>query len=430
MSRKQDKWADVVREKGIDLHRALNFVTAREVKRITREEPRLMASITNEKDLPEVFRQNGVFVLPISSDTYVLVHGKGYHELEPVTGEPERFESRLPFELTMLSYGTGEQRYLLHAYHSGLLGHFGKVPEIYPAALGKMRTGDFRFRVDGSPEIDVQSAGMEIDMGFEGRKDILLFEGKARQRDNFLIRQLYYPFRVASGFSQKTVRTFFFVANPKDRTYTIWEYAWEDPLDYEQIRLRNKGRYVVVEIPPPIEDFATIEPDAALDIVPQADDFQKVAELPLLVAEGIHTAQEWARRYHISPRQGSYYREAAEALGLVAMEDGNFVLTDEGRRYVRMDVQDRSDFLVRRILRVPIMNKVFELVRRSPARGTDKNAIAEMIKRTSHLSGTTPPRRASTVLSYFRWMSKNTGIVVVRGQRIHARSSALDSFGG
>lgn len=420
----QDEWLKIVQTMGIDLASPLSYVTASDIKRITGKEPRLVASMHSKDKLPEVFRDNGVFVLPVSGDSYVIVHGKGYHELEPIESSAQRFHARFPFGLTMLAYGTGEGRYLLHAYNSGLLSRFSNVPEMYQTTAGKMRTGKFEFRVDGSPNISVDGAGMEIDMGFEGRNDVLLFEAKARKVDDFLIRQLYYPMRVAGSFTRKTVRAFFFVADPKDETYSIWEYTWTDPHDYESIKLVKSAQFAIEESEAPLEALETVEPDPNLDIVPQADDFQKVADFPLLVYSGIDTAKKWAQHYGITERQGSYYREAAEAMGLVTSEDGRYVLTDEGRKYVSIDQQNRADFLATRILRIPIMNEVFRQVQAHPDQGIEKARIAELIERRSHLRGSTPARRASTVLSYFRWMARATGTVLVTGSRIYPRKKS------
>lgn len=420
MTTKQDKWVDVVREMGFDLSKPLNYVSAIDVKRITHEEPRLMASMDTKERLPSIFAERGLFVLPVSNRQYAIVRGRGYQQLEDV-GEPRSFESRLPFEMSALAYGTGETGRILHAFHSGVLHDFTAVPEMYQVIGGKSRTGNFDFRVDGSGTISVEGAGMEVDMGFEGRNSILLIEGKVRRRENFLIRQLYYPYRSFRDFQPKNVRAFFFVADAG--AFSLWEYRWEDPFDYESIKLSKAESYRLVAENPPVEAFESIEPDPRLDIVPQADDFEKVAELPVLVASGISTPTEWMNHYGISYRQANYYKEAAEAMGLVSAEGGPFVLTTEGKNYVAMEPKERGDYLTSRILRIPIMNRVFHCVQQSRASGMGKQDIAGLIEKTSHLRGSTPPRRASTVLSFFRWMGQSTGAIVVRDGRIYSRSS-------
>ena len=137
---------------GPNLSKSLNFVSANDVKRISHEEPRLMASMDSEERLPSIFSERGLFVLPVSNGQYVIVRGKGYHELENI-GEPKKFHARLPFEMTTLAYGTGETGRILHAFHTGILSDFTSVPEMYQVVGGKSRTTNFDFRVDGSGTI-------------------------------------------------------------------------------------------------------------------------------------------------------------------------------------------------------------------------------------------------------------------------------------
>lgn len=426
--RKVEKWADIVKELRLDLNQPLSYVNVDDIKRITSEEPRLMAYMDTEQKLPEIFSDYGVFLLPVSSTRHVIVRGKGFHELEPIEGEPQRFQARYPFDMTTVAYGSGETRYLLHAYNSGLLAHFTGVSEMYQTVTGRMATTEFRFKVDDSPEIHVKGAGMDIDFGLEGRNDVLLFEGKAQSRRTFLIRQLYYPYRSVKEATEKAVRPFFFIADPRNESYNIWEYRFGDPFDYESVELVKSASFVIEEVEPPMEMLGAVESDSRLDEIPQADDFQKVADFPLHVYSGVVTARQWARNYGITERQGSYYRQAAETMGLVEFgEEGLFRLTSEGRRYVKLSAQERADFLAEQLLRIPIMNKVFRMVQKSP-KGVGKEEIASLIAKTSHLTGATPMRRASTILSYFRWMGRTTGAVLVREGRVYPRPTTLNDY--
>ncbi len=427
MVRKVEKWSWIVEQRRIDLCQPLSRVRSEDIKRISQEEPRLMASMHEEQALPSIFREYGVFLLPVSTEEYVIVHGRGYHELEN-PGPPMKVEGRYPFRMAMLGYGSGENRYLLQAFHSGLLKTFSRTPLLCDSAGGKMRTGDFDFRVDGSPTIAVRGAQMEVDKVYESPDDLLLFEAKPSWRRNFLIRQLYYPYRVALGLTSKNVRAFFMIADQREETYNLWEYAWKDPFDYQQIELIRKGSYIIEEMTPPIETFASIEPERGVGIVPQANDLQKVADFPRLVRRGVDTAKKWSEFYRIAVRQASYYRQAAEAFGLVHSAGGVYALTEDGRRYVGMDSQRSSDYLAERLLRIPLLNAVFQLVLRSEGAGVDKNRIAWLIAKSSRLTGTTPLRRADTVFSYFKWMAMTTGGVVVTKGRIYPRPVALEDF--
>ena len=422
MPAKHDLWEVIIEKLGLDLTRPLNYLTATEIKLTIHEEPRLMASMDSERSLPEILRRNDLFILPVSRSRYALVRGKGYHELED-SGEPVKFEVRLPIELTSLAYGHGESRYLLHAYHAGILSQFSGVAQMYPTVSGKMATGSFQFRVGGSPVIDVSKAGMEIDFGFEGPADLLLFEGKTGERETFLIRQLYYPFRTFREVTRKNVRPFFFVANPGNQTYSAWEYEWTDPTNYEALQLRKAQRFRLVETRPPTDALAAVPPDPALSRVPQADDLDKVAEFPFRVREGVSSAHEWALSKGITARQGDYYREAAETLGLIRVDNRSLELTTQGRRFVEMPPEERNELLALQILRIPIMNAVFHAALARRAGGLEDSDVAEIIRRSSQLGGSTPMRRAKTVRSYFAWLGKTTGTVVVEGRIIYSRDT-------
>jgi hypothetical protein len=431
MPTKRDKWEQVVGQLGLDLSRPLNFVKAADLKRIAQEEPRLMASMDSREAVPSVFADRGLFVLPVSSREYVIVRGVGYHELEE-TGEPRKFESRMPLEMTALAYGSGETGRILHAFHSGILGDFSSVSRMYHVAGGKSRTPEFQFRVDGSGPISVDGAGMEVDMGFESSESILLLEAKAHRRDNFLIRQLYYPFRSYRERFQKEIRSFFCVA--AGGTFSFWEYRWDEPDDYESIRLTKAGSYQLVPEAPPLDEFESIEPDSSFDIVPQADDLGKIAELPTLVAGGLRTPDAWADHHRITHRQANYYTQAASALGLLTASPGEISLSADGAKYVTMQPKDQGDFLTSRILRIPIMNRVFRAVQTSGPRGVGRDEIARLIELSSNLRGSTPHRRAATVLSFFKWMGRRTGAFVVENGRIYGRRgqsrwSALEPIG-
>jgi hypothetical protein len=420
MPRKQDRWAEIVTKLGLDLTLPVNFLTATQIKVAVHEEPRLMASMDSEDSLPDVFRKSGIFVLPVSRSKYALVRGSGYHELED-PGKPVDFPVRLPFPLTSLEYGHGESRYLLHAYHSNLLSEFSGVTQLYPTVSGKMASSAFQLRIGGSPPLEIARAGMEIDFGFEGPDDLLLLEAKAVARKTFLVRQLFYPFRTFRDQGTKRVRPLFFVADPEAQVYSIWEYCWTDPGDYEAIHLRKARCYRLVEGPTIVERLASVSADRALDKIPQADDLSKVAEFPFLVQKGVRTAVDWSQKKGLTRRQGDYYREATEALGLIRSRAGKFELTEEGRRYVEMTPSDRDEMLAIRILRNPLMNEVFQLALARGSRGIDDETISDLIRQLSPLGGKTPLRRAKTVRSYFGWLAQATGVVVVESRKIYSR---------
>ena len=434
MTKKQDRWESVLRHLGRDITAPVTTLTASEIKVATRElgnqeEPRLMASMDSERALPEFFRKNNAFLLPIRRGGYAVVHGQGFHELEPPL-RTETFRSRTPIELSTLAHGRGESRYLLHALHSGLISRFTGVESLYPTVLGKMGTVGFAFHVNGSPDLSVDSAGMEVDMGLEGPSDVLLFEAKVQPRATFLIRQLYYPYRTFRVVSpNKRVRPIFFVAEPELSSYTFWEYEWTDPLDYGTIQLKGSTRYKLEESRLPSEPLKDIEPDPSLLVVPQADSFRLVAELPALIATGAVDAETWSALHSYDVRQGNYYSQAAEGLGLIKRErlagsrTLRFALTEAGRRVLDApEGKQRDALLARMLLRNPVMNTVFHRAQDHGTEGVSGAELLDIISSHSGLTSATPPRRASTIRAYFRWLERVTDSVRVSAEgRIYSR---------
>jgi hypothetical protein len=70
---------DVIRQLKLDISKPVNYITAKQIKQTSNEEPRLMAKIDTREKLPQVFRQNNLFLLPVSRKEYAIVRGIGYH---------------------------------------------------------------------------------------------------------------------------------------------------------------------------------------------------------------------------------------------------------------------------------------------------------------------------------------------------------------
>jgi hypothetical protein len=79
-SRKIEKWSDIISQLKIDVSRPINYITAKQIKQITNEDARLMAKIDRIESLPKIFRENNLFLLPISRKGYSIVRGLAIRE--------------------------------------------------------------------------------------------------------------------------------------------------------------------------------------------------------------------------------------------------------------------------------------------------------------------------------------------------------------
>jgi hypothetical protein len=410
MNRTVDHWEEVIAKKGIDVNASLSYITAKEVKEISHKEPRLMAKMDTMEDMPKIFRENGLFLLPVSRTKYALVKGDGFHSLE-ASSKPVVHSTQFRFP-TSVEGVRSEGAFLDYALSSGVLERFTKSERLYLVARGRRTTPSFKFDFYRT-EVEVDRAQLELDGGYESLtgESMISVEAKIGLPSSFNIRQLYYPFRT---FGQtKPVRNVFFVYEPGSMSYLFWEYEFVPESRYEGIRLARQGAYEVkVEDAISVKTFKNVQ--STIDQVPQADSVDKIMAFPFRVAEGFDTSEKIKKAFGFTVRQSSYYRQAAEILGLVVMSHNNkYFLTEEGERYIRLPTEERIKQMCKMLLGYRLMSEIWATLTVDSKAMMSKHEIAALVKRRSGLGGTTPPRRAQTIIAWFRWIQNNLGIVEV-----------------
>jgi hypothetical protein len=417
----EEAWEKLVREK-VDTSVNLVSLTKKDIEVATGNELRLMAKVDFSADLPKALRRHGYFILPVKNGEYVLVRENGYHALEKLPEPPTIFRPQLDFELETLGIGDSEAQHLDYSFNVGLIENFAGTPGLRQTIRNRKRMPAIDFFVGRVGPIRV-SAGVqvEVDLGCEGRSDVILIEAKTGEPRDFIVRQLFYPYRKwRLEVPKKATRPLFFCSLEiaDKRLYKFWEYEFTDDGQYQSLQLKRGESFLVQ----PDKKHLTVEELLATHIarrakkedwdVPQADSFWRVAEIPLLVAQGINTSSKMAKHYKFDPRQSSYYREAAEFLGLVRQEKNfDYALTDLGNEYVNLPADERRQLLAGSLAHFPPMRAALELSAKTGDEGIGKRKIAELIKRNSNISSTTPTRRASTILAWLHWLQQATGAV-------------------
>jgi hypothetical protein len=138
--------------------------------------------------------------------------------------------------------GDSEMQHLDFAYASSLLRSFIDDDSLVLTIRGRKYTPKFSFRV-GTHQICVESVQTEVDAGYEGKNKVVLIEAKNRNAQNTIIRQLYYPFRQWSSYTDKQILTIFF--DKVDDIYSFWQFKFEDEADYNSIILEKTGKYII-----------------------------------------------------------------------------------------------------------------------------------------------------------------------------------------
>lgn len=396
------------------------IVSAKEMKEF--REPRLMAKFDHESNLPALFREHSLGILPVSRGEYVVAPFRCYVPLKADTGPIVR--CRLPDGVTSIDPGsiTSEAVAINCAAAAGIFSDFLDEETLIPSVSGRMGSGAFSFRIVNSLNrreipVRVDNAQIEIDAGFEGRGGLTLIEAKLDISDDFIARQLFYPFKTWEERVPKPVRLVYLVYS--NGIFTLYEYAVDDSEVYNSLRLGKSRRYSVDDAEIRRDDIKrvleTVEiiPEPEELPFPQADSFERIINLcELLNSEGELTHDDITLRYDFTERQTSYYANSARYLGLVEKTGAGsaaiFSLSDEGRALFLYRLRERQLKLCEHIL----CHKVFQDVYRQwlgQGKTPDRDVVIAAMKNSGlcHIHGeATYRRRASTVLSWLNWIDR------------------------
>lgn len=383
-------------------------------------EPRLMTKFDHRVNLPRIFADNGLAVLPLSRSGYVIAAFSAYAEIPREASAMPVQIVRPPAYLQSLSssYVTSEAVALHYAGACGIWEDFLEEEGLTPTVSGRMGSGKFEFRINttgGECRLDVCNAQLEIDAAWEGRGSLALIEAKMDLSEDFHIRQLYYPFRLWRNRVTKPVRSIFF--NYSDGIFTLYEYSFADPFHYNSLNLIRKKRYVVATdiSRRDLEHLlqAAIPEEEPAEPFPQADDFTRVINLLELLNVQPMSAEDIAARYSFTARQAAYYSAAGRYLGLMAQERTGaavrHILSGQGRRLMTLPLRERRLALAAAILKHSVFRETLRLALagNGTAELPSRNEIVHIMREASPCGvegESTFFRRASTVRGWIRWI--------------------------
>lgn len=381
-------------------------------------EPRLMAKFDHYVKLPKLFKKYRLSILPITRGDYVISHFDAYHKFEPTSREAIPFEFPDNIQSLNVDSLTSEAVILNCAYVSGIMADFLEEEQIVPTVSGRMGSGNFDFNIKDIHHknnfvVEVHNSQIEIDAGYEGLEKLALIEAKRDWPEDFLVRQLYYPFRTWSERITKTVKPIFLVYS--NGIFHLYEYQFADPMEYNSLVLVKQKNYTFEEdmtittedIEMLLANVQTVkEPDEIA--FPQADSFERIISLCELLQEHPMTKNDITMNYAFDPRQTNYYTDAGRYLGLIDKQniDGiTFTLTSKGKEILSLSYKQRQLAFCEAIL----SHKVFaDCLRLWFKQGKiNKKDIVTLMKENSLYnigSESTFVRRASTIKGWIGWI--------------------------
>ncbi len=206
------------------------------------KEVRILCKQDSREDRPDIFIKNNLFLLPVKNGYYNIIKGEGYIDIPETKKEEVVYTSKLDFQLDTTKIGDSEMQHLDYAYAASLIRTFTEDPSLVLTIRGRKYTPEFEFYV-GKQLIKVSSVQTEVDAGYEGKNQVVLVEAKNFSVTNIIIRQLYYPYRQWQEHTDKKVATLFFDKARGADVYSIWQFEFTDPKDYNSIKLVKSGKF-------------------------------------------------------------------------------------------------------------------------------------------------------------------------------------------
>lgn len=393
-------------------------ITAKQIKEF--REPRLMVKFDHSINLPHIFTDNKLSILPVTRGNYVISHFQAYHEFED--SNSTIIKASLPTYLHSLDSNLipSESIALNCAAAAGIIKDFLGDEDVVSTVSGRMGSGSFDFTIhnlrNNDPStVNVNDSQIEIDAAYEGIQSLGLFEAKRDLSSDFLVRQLYYPFRVWENRIAKPVRPVFLVYS--NGIYRIYEYEFTEADNYSSIALVQQKNYSIEDTTISVKDIQDVlkniksvrEPQIPF---PQADSFERVINICELLDDQDLSRDDITEQYAFNARQTNYYADAARYLGFVEKEKGDdgpiYKITKKGREILKLRYKERQLAFCSSVLShtafADTLKSYFETGVMPP-----KNKIIQIMKNSDlyNIGGdSTYERRSSTIKGWVNWIVK------------------------
>ncbi len=380
-------------------------------------EARLMTKFDHKSQLPNLFESNNLSILPTSRGSYEIGEFKTFCDFDQE--DTEVTSICFPEFLESIDYKNinSEATAINCAYVSNILNDFTNEDNLLPTVSGRMSSSSFDFKINCAKsqiKINVVNSQIEIDGGYEGDSSLNLIEAKNYISDNFLIRQLYYPFRLWNNKIKKKVCNIFLVYS--NGIFHLREYGFEDVENYNSIKLLKQKKYMFREGAINTESIQNIldkikiakEPQSPF---PQANNFDRVINLcEILNQKGFLNKEEITQKYDFDERQSDYYSNAAKYLDLIenSVENGQrgYRLTKKGLTIFSLSIFERQLEFVRLILSHQVFKETLKQYFDNGA-CPSKEEVVEIMNNNNLYnidSEKTYTRRSSTIISWVNWI--------------------------
>ena len=294
-------------------------------------EPRLMIKHDTSKQRPKIMADNNLSILSLTNTEWKIAPFDAYYKVEDKVSDYIFHRFLNTFETFSIDSLNNETTQLNYAFISGILNDF--VEDILiETTSGKRRVSEFEYDINnvnhtGTIHMKVKGAQAEIDKVYEGNNAIYVVEAKQAEYPDFLIRQLYYPYRDIKSSTRVTKPVIPIHIIYDSNLYLFEKYEFVDEKNYNSLKLQKQLAVKISEEHTKDELCQIIqstrvrrEPSITF---PQANNVVLFVRL-LKFLKKSKTAKEIAEYIHYDVRQGAYYGTALLYLNFAKKENDKY----------------------------------------------------------------------------------------------------------
>lgn len=188
------------------------------------------------------------------------------------------------------------------------------------------------------------------------------------------------------------------------------QFAEKQAQEKEALEIVNAQRKAEGRLP--VSKFTNLSLDAyggsgystySTSLIPQANDLEKVTSVVDAIDNGANTSSGIAQSFGLDDRQGNYYGNAAEYLGLVERSEGmdnatEYALTENGKAVRDAKPSERVTMIREMVNSTPVMKAYVES-------GRDKAKLEEYIRDSGNYESSVASRRAASIVSWDKMMN-------------------------
>ena len=140
------------------------MISASQIKEF--REPRLMTKFDHKVNLPDLFRDNRLSILPVTRGDYLISSFSAYQDFEEHAASPVKISIPPHLQSLLPEFLVSEAIALNCALACGVLGDFLEDGDLAPTVSGQMGSGEFAFDINtaaGTQRVAVSSSQIEID---------------------------------------------------------------------------------------------------------------------------------------------------------------------------------------------------------------------------------------------------------------------------